>query len=86
VGTESILVRVIAFAGAREVLGDSLSAGVPGNMTVAMFWESLCMVHHGLRDMTSGMRFALNGKICTDVNAQLHDGDEVSLLPPVGGG
>jgi molybdopterin converting factor small subunit len=86
VATDSIIVRVTAFARAREVLGDSISASLPRNVTMATLWENLCNHYHELGVMTSGMRFALNGKICTDVNARLNDGDEVSLLPPVGGG
>ncbi len=81
-----ITIRVLAFARAREVLGDSIVVRLPAGATPATLWEGLCRRYAELDAMTSGMRFAIDGAICTDVNLHLRDDDEVSLLPPVGGG
>ncbi len=86
-GTEAVItVRVRAFARAREVLGEGLVVRLPVAATPSTLWEGLCLRYAELERMTSGMRFALNGTICTDVHVRLKDDDEISLLPPVGGG
>jgi molybdopterin converting factor small subunit len=87
VATEAdITIRVRAFARAREVLGDAIIVRLPVAATPATLWEGLRLRYTELEPMTSGMRFAINGAICTDLNVRLKDDDEVSLLPPVGGG
>jgi len=87
VGTDAaITVHVRAFARAREVLGDSLVVRLPAAATPATLWDGLRQRYAELDAMTSGIRFALNGTLCTDLNVRLHDDDEVSVLPPVGGG
>lgn len=67
-------------------MGESIVVRLPVTATLSSLWEGLRLRYAELDAMTSGMRFAVNGALCTDLNVRLEDDDEVSLLPPVGGG
>jgi molybdopterin synthase sulfur carrier subunit len=79
-------VRVLAFARLREVLGfGERAVELEPGATVEQLWRHLADASAdatGLRDVT---RFARNGTL-TDGAAVLADGDEIALMPPVGGG
>lgn len=79
-------IRVLAFAHLRELLK---SADMPLNLelgaSAADAWEALERQQPGLRAARSSTRFARNGTLVTPSEA-LQDGDELALLPPVGGG
>ncbi|MBV9104255.1 MAG: MoaD/ThiS family protein [Candidatus Eremiobacteraeota bacterium] len=82
----NISVRVLAFARVRELLGCAeRTLQLPPGATVADAWEALAERAEPLRALASSTRLAQNGRI-VDGGAPLHDGDEVALLPPVGGG
>ncbi len=79
-------VRVLAFARAREVMppGDftlELSEGA----RVADAWTALLRDVPALRDLAATIRIARNGRIA-EPHEPLESGDELALLPPVGGG
>ncbi len=77
-------VRVRLFAAARELLGTGeLVQELPDRATLGDLAEALYCAYPGLRPMR--LRFALNSAYAAP-EAALHDGDEVALIPPVGGG
>jgi thiamine biosynthesis protein ThiS len=53
---------------------------VPDGTTVAQLLERLQI------DPRSVQVCTLNGRLVRDRNTPLHDGDELTVLPPVGGG
>jgi molybdopterin converting factor small subunit len=79
-------VRVLAFARIRELLDESgrtleLSEGA----TIRDAWAALTQRSPAVDEMRSVTRVARNGRIA-DFDDTLSDGDELALLPPVGGG
>ena len=80
------MIRVVAFARVRELLGFSERefslSDVP---TVAVLRSRLEEFAPGLVALRDSTRVARNGNIVDD-HAALAEGDEVALLPPVGGG
>jgi len=77
-------VRVLAFARVREVLGfGERVVELPAGATAQDAWNLLAAAAP-LDDVPS-TRIARNGAI-VDGAAVLAEGDEVALLPPVGGG
>jgi sulfur-carrier protein len=86
VATDAINVRVRSFARARELLGSELTLVVPAGATLADLWEQLRLQNRELDRIASSIRLARNGVVSPLLDARLNDGDEVSVLPPVGGG
>ena len=79
-------VRVLAFARLRELVGaGARDLELADGATVAEAWNALAADAAELAQHRASTRFARNG-VLTDPAAVLHDGDEVALLPPVGGG
>lgn len=80
-------VRVLAFARVRELLGGgSHDLQIEGGATVADVWDILANRHSELVELAASTRIARNGRIISDPGERIEDGDELSLLPPVGGG
>ncbi len=81
-----IVIRVLAFARVREILGFSeLERNIEVGCTIAALWESFVVEKSELAAFSSSIRFACNGRI-VESSLVLAHGDEVALLPPVGGG
>ena len=79
-------VRVLAFARLREVLGfGQRDVQVGAGTTVEQLWSQVTKASPGAARLRAATRFARNGSL-TDAHAVLADGDEVALMPPVGGG
>ncbi|TYZ62811.1 hypothetical protein PybrP1_010944 [[Pythium] brassicae (nom. inval.)] len=86
-------VKVLFFASAREAVGkreeevDVEVAGGHGGavVTLAQLRETLCAMYPAARDSIAAITLALNLEYATD-DAELHDGDEVALIPPISGG
>ena len=79
-----IVVQVRLFASARERVGAAhLAQTVPAGSTVGDLCAQLYETYPGLRDLC--LRFAVNTAY-TDLDTELHDGDELACIPPVGGG
>jgi MoaD family protein len=79
-------IHVSAFAVARELIGAperplELSDGA----RVADAWRDLERSYPGLAPHRGSMRIARNGRLA-DSDETLSDGDEIAILPPVGGG
>lgn len=82
----SVLVRVLAFARVREIIGASeLERPMEAGSTIESLWRTFVAERPELATFDSSIRFACNGKI-VDPALTLRDGDEVALLPPVSGG
>ncbi|HZY97522.1 MAG TPA: MoaD/ThiS family protein [Candidatus Cybelea sp.] len=79
-------IRVLAFAGLRELLeGPERDLELPTGARVRDAWAALAQRWPALDDLRASTRVARNGRIATFDDA-LADGDELALLPPVGGG
>lgn len=79
-------IRVLAFARLRELIGaGSQSVDLPQGSVAADLWSEMALRHAGLQMLAESTRIARNGHIVT-FSEPLEDGDEVALLPPVGGG
>ena len=82
-----MLVRVLAFARVRELLGGgSHELQIEDGATVADVWDALANRYTALAPLADSTRIARNGKVVSDAAEPLADGDELALLPPVGGG
>jgi molybdopterin converting factor subunit 1 len=80
-------VKVLAFAGARDVIGASeVAIDVPGDdPTTADVLDALCRRYPRLDGFRSVLRIAVNGSYA-DSEQHVRPGDEVALIPPVAGG
>ena len=78
-------VRVIAFAAARELIGSSMELALPAGARVRDAWAALERSCPALSAHILSMRVARNGRLAADDEA-LDEGDEIAVLPPVGGG
>jgi molybdopterin converting factor small subunit len=79
-------VRVAAFAAARELIGAAASQlDLPPNARVRDAWAALEQSHPALAPHARSMRIARNGRLA-EGDETLEDGDEIAVLPPVGGG
>ncbi len=79
-------IRVIAFASLREVLGTpERPLRLPEGATLRDAWELLEREYPALGAHRASLRIARNGRLVT-LESGLSDGDEIAVLPPVGGG
>ncbi len=83
----SRVVKVLAFAGARELIGAAeveIEVEPPG-CTVAELMDRICARYPGLEGYRPLIRVAVNGGYATPSQSVVA-GDEVALIPPVAGG
>ena len=79
-------VQVLAFARVRELLGfGARSVTLGEGATLEQLWDQLAGDAHELGALRASTRFARNGALVAGATA-MQDGDEIALLPPVGGG
>ena len=72
------------FASSREIVGQrELVMDVRTGATVADLRDALFEIYPRLIDLR--LRFAVNAVYAAQ-EVELHDGDEVACIPPVGGG
>jgi molybdopterin synthase sulfur carrier subunit len=81
-----ILVHVRAFARLRELLGGEIELHLPCGATLADLWTALRRRAPQIDALAPTTRVARNGRVVALLEEQLANGDEVALLPPVGGG
>ena len=81
-----ILVKVRFFAAPREAIGKKeIERDVPAGTTVGELIELLTQEYPALRPYTRFISVAVN-RAYVGMQTELHDGDEIACLPPVGGG
>lgn len=79
-------VRVLAFARIREIVGaGQQDLEVSTTCSAGELWRSLNERWPALGELETSTRIARNGRI-VGAEEELREGDEVALLPPVGGG
>jgi sulfur-carrier protein len=82
-----VTVRVRAFARMRELLGaGDFELEVPEGATLVDCWEALRARDRRIDGLASSTRIARNGRVALLLNETVAQGDEIALLPPVGGG
>jgi molybdopterin converting factor subunit 1 len=80
------IVRMLAFAGARDVIGVGemeLALALP--CTAGELLDEVCVRFPGLAPYRRSIRVAVNGSYA-DATDPVRSGDEVALIPPVAGG
>jgi len=81
-----VTARVLAFARLRELVGfGERPISVPEGTTMEGLWAQLAADAPQLPGLRASTRFARNGEL-VDGSALVREGDEIALLPPVGGG
>ena len=80
-------VRLLAFAGVRDVLGSGEIAFEidAGGMTARALLDSVCARYPALAPFARGIRVAVNGTYAA-WDDPVRPADEVALIPPVAGG
>lgn len=81
-----MIVKVLYFAVARDLASKAKeSLTVPDGSSVSTLGSELLKLHPALGKLKDSIRFSVNFDVVNG-SAQLHDGDEVGVLPPVAGG
>jgi molybdopterin synthase sulfur carrier subunit len=79
-------IQVKFFAAPREALQrEQVELELPSGVRVRELLERLSSEYPALRTYVGGIKVAVNHKYSA-LEDELHDGDEVACLPPVGGG
>lgn len=82
----SSTVRVLAFAGARDVLGASeLVWPLALPCSAQTLLAQICESHPALAPWQRSIRVAINGTYASPED-EVRSGDEIALIPPVAGG
>lgn len=85
-GNNEIAVRVRFFAAVREALGKpELVLRLTNGTTAVQMLDQLEREHQQLHRYRPYLKVSVNHMIVSG-DTPLHDGDEIALLPPVGGG
>ncbi|MDP9110543.1 MAG: MoaD/ThiS family protein [Candidatus Eremiobacteraeota bacterium] len=79
-------VNVVSYARLRELLGEKRSVWCDDGTSAGGLWKVLTDLEPRLEAFAASTRLARNGRILSDSREILHEGDDVTLLPPVGGG
>jgi molybdopterin converting factor small subunit len=71
----------------RELLGESeFELELPDGATLVDAWEALRARNRKVDGLAAVTRIARNGRVAALLDERVADGDEIALLPPVGGG
>lgn len=83
----ALCVRIHAFARLRELLGEAeFALELPAGATLVDVWEALRARNRAIDALAASTRMARNGHVAALLGEPVEDGDEIALLPPVGGG
>ena len=79
-------VKARLFAALRERIHErEMELQLPAGSTLQRLVDVMVQQHPLLHDYLPSLHFAVNRKYAS-LDTELQDGDEVALLPPVGGG
>jgi molybdopterin converting factor subunit 1 len=79
-------VTVRYFAGHRDIVGRSEEhVELHDGATIGTLWELLVARYPRLSGYSGRLLYAVNQEFST-LESELHDGDEIALIPPVSGG
>ncbi len=79
-------VKVLAFAGAKDILGTGeMDLSLDGPCTAAELLAEVCRRYPALEPYRRSIRVAINGSYASAADPVTY-GDEVALIPPVAGG
>lgn len=82
----SNVVRMLAFAGARDLVGSGeIDLPLSGPCTVRALLDDVCTRYPALLPYKGSLRVAVNGSYAMPGDPVTF-GDEVALIPPVAGG
>ena len=82
----TVKVALVYLGQAREVAGTKEEEVIlPAPAKVEQAMSKAIFDHPKLSDLKETLKLLINGRWATE-NAELKDGDRVTLLPPVGGG
>ena len=82
----TVKVSLVYLGQAREVAGTKEEEVIlPAPAKVEQAMSQAISTHPNLLDLKETLKLLINGRWATE-NAELKDGDRVTLLPPVGGG
>jgi molybdopterin synthase catalytic subunit/molybdopterin synthase sulfur carrier subunit len=82
----SASIRLLAFAGARDVVGAAeVAFELDAPCTAAELLDRLCARFPGLAPHRRALRLAVNGTYAAWTD-EVRAGDEVAIIPPVAGG
>lgn len=82
----TIAIRILTFARVRELIGTTdYEVDLRDGASIADLFEMLVAQTPDLAQFRASIRFACNGEI-VEADRKLTRGDEIALLPPVGGG
>ena len=71
----------------RELLGESeFALELPDGATLVDCWDALRSRNNKVDSLAAVTRLARNGRVAALLGERVADGDEIALLPPVGGG
>lgn len=80
-------VHVRAFARMRELLeAGEFDLDVHDGATLVDVWDAIRARNRKIDALASSTRIARNGRVAALLHERVADGDEIALLPPVGGG
>ncbi|HEX8720346.1 MAG TPA: molybdenum cofactor biosynthesis protein MoaE [Pyrinomonadaceae bacterium] len=85
-GEPGVRVRVLFFGAAREAAADEAELSMPRGATAREAFARLLEEYPALRRFRSSLLVAVNQEYARDLSAELKDGDELALFPPVSGG
>lgn len=81
-----MIVKVLYFASAQGLANlRSEDMRLRDGSSVKEMAAEMLRLHPALRTIEPTIRYSVNFEL-TEINSQLHDGDEVAVLPPVAGG
>jgi molybdopterin converting factor small subunit len=79
-------VRILAFAGVRELIGSaSRTLEIPDDASAGDAWDALAREVPKLKEIERSIRLARNGAL-VERDVRLKNGDELAVMPPFGGG
>jgi len=79
-------IRLLTFAGARDVVGaPEVTLTIPEGSDAAAVLSLACARYPGLLPFRRALRVAVNGTYAS-ASDPVRAGDEVALIPPVAGG